>query len=141
MPWPRLGAAPLNMLAASVSVSALSRGIDFIVSPADTSVTMTAINEWASPTILGGLLIVLAGLSLVGLFTKSAPVQALSHIALSAVFLVMGCVSLFPVFHLLGWGWRAPVSYILGSAVVHWYIAHSWFDRWAEKRGRRDVDR
>lgn len=137
MRFPRLGVAPLNVLTVGVTVSALARGIDFLGSPADSSVAMSAINEWASPTVLGTLLIVLSLLSLAGLVFKAPPVQAVSHIALCAVFLVMGCVSLFPVVHTLGWGWRAPVSYILGSAVVHWYLAHSWFNRWVERRGVR----
>lgn len=127
---------PLKILSIGVLLSALARGIDFLVSPPDTSVTMSAISEWASPTTLGCLLIVLSVLALVGLAIKSEPVQALSHIALAAVFLVMGIVSLFPVLHILGWGWRAPVSYILGSATVHWFAAYSWYEKWLVNRGR-----
>lgn len=140
MRLPRIGLAPLTILSIGILISALARGVDFIIAPNDSSVTMSAIAEWADPTTLGVLLIILSCSALIGLLVRSAPAQAISHIALCALFLVMGAVSFFPVVTTLGWGWRAPVSYILGSAVVHWCAAHSWFNRWAEANGKRDVD-
>ena len=136
MRWPKLGVGPLVILSVCLLTSALARGIDFIIAPNDSSVTMSAISDWASPTVLGVLLILFSVAGLVGLFTKSMQARAMPHIVLMALFLVMGCVSLFPVVTTLGWGWRAPISYILGSAVVHWYIATKWFEKWVSERGR-----
>lgn len=134
--WPDKGLGSLVILSICVLGSALARGIDFLISPHDSSVTQAAISEWASPTALGWFLIVFSVLGLVSLFFKSKAARAMPHIVLSTLFLVMGLVSLFPVVLTVGWGWRAPISYILGSAVVHWYIATKWFEKWVSERGR-----
>lgn len=138
---PKIGLAPLVILCVGILTSAIARGIDFLVSPVDSSVTMSAISEWASPTVLGVLLVLFGAMAVGGMIFRSPPVQAVAHIALAAIFLVMGLVSLFPVVTTLGWGWRAPISYIFGSAVVHWFVAHTWFNKWVVRRGRSELDR
>lgn len=137
---PRVPVWMLNILSGSLAASALARGFDFIGSPNNSTAEMSAIGTWTSPDILGLVLIVLSMFGLCGLWFRSAPVQAIANIALCAVFLVMGAISFFPVITEVGWGWRAPVSYVLGGAVVHWYIAHEWFNKWVEARGRHQVD-
>lgn len=132
-----LGIGPLSVLSIGVLTSAFARGVDFWVTPIDNSVTMTAIGDWADPHMLGTLLVAFSLIGLVaGAFRRKALI-AWAHIALGALFLMMGLVSLFPVMDELGWGWRAPVSYILGSAVVHWYAGNSWYSSWTEARGKR----
>lgn len=137
---PKLGVHPLVLLSVGILTSAIARGIDFLIAPIDGTVTMTAIGEWTSPYVLGVFLVALGLVAVVGLVYRSPPAQVVAHIALAAIYLVMGAVSFFPVITTLGWGWRAPVSYIFGSAVVHWYVAHSWFNRWVVRGGRTDLD-
>lgn len=137
---PKLGAPPLVVLTIGILTSAIARGVDFLMSPADGTVTMTAIGEWTSPYVLGVLLVALGIMAVLGLVYRSPPAQVVSHMALAAIYFVMGAVSFFPVITTLGWGWRAPVSYIFGSAVVHWYVAHTWFNRWVVRGGRTDMD-
>lgn len=137
---PRIPVWGLNILTGGLAVSALARGFDFIQSPNNSSAALSALAEWASPDTLGFILIILAGLALFGLSVQSAVTQAIANIALCAMFLVMGAVSFGPVVAEIGWGWRAPVSYVLGGAVVHWYIANEWFTKWVEARGRHKMD-
>lgn len=136
---PRLSLTPLRILTFGLTASAMARGWDLMRAPADSSVALTAISEWESPHAIGAILIVLAFISLFGQTMRSAPIKAVAHMALCAICLVMGAVSFVPIITAVNWGWRAPVTYIFGTAIVHWYIAHSWYGRWVVARGRRTV--
>ena len=131
---PVLGDTATRTLSAALQASLFARGIDYMLTSPE---AFRQVTDWASPTVMGLAFALTAILGLVGVLLKHPALTAISHATAAAMFFVMGIIGLGPASPTAGWGWRAPIQYILGNGVVQLFAANASYDRWLKRRGRR----
>lgn len=129
--WPEVAAIQVCVL-----IAALSRGLDYVLSPIDSKVLNT-VEAIAPLWFWGALFIVGAVAGLLGLRFDRSPLAVVGHVILAAIYVGFAAGSFIDVLDSPGIaGWRTPADWAFVFGVIHWGFADASLDLWRERRDR-----
>lgn len=114
-------------------VIAMSQGLDYIVRPSETAVTLTVLESKFPLDFWGIVFVTFAGIALVGTVFEFWPAAILGHGVLAVNYFAIGSGVVWSLIDdWKGYGWNTGVIYLC-FATFHYLVADGCYDEWAKE--------